>query len=146
MYSSTEQRARMSVSIAHQTRNAMGVFYKTSCEVTVRLPNAEKQRKSSALRFLSSFVVIAFAHPSHPFREGSDVFLQLPCSDADLKNLLHMDALNHPALKETSEGSATHHFCHVFSARGGLHCCAKPLQSHYQLAHDQMITKVNTNT
>ena len=86
--------------------------------------------------------------PTHTISlgEGSDVFLKLLCSDVDLKKLLHMDALNHPALNETSKVPATHHFCHVFSAFWGLHCCAKPLQSHYKLAYDQMITKVNTNT
>lgn len=38
---------------------------------------------------------------------------QLLCADVDLEKLLHMDALNHPALNETSKDSATHHFCHV---------------------------------
>lgn len=140
----------MSFGIIHQARNATGAggggTYKTPCEVTVGLPNTGKQCSSPASRFLSLFAIIAFAHPTHLFRGGSDVSLQLLCSNADLKNLLHMDALNHPALNETSKGSATHHFCHVVSALRGLHCCARPLQSHYQLAHDQMITKVNTNT
>lgn len=86
--------------------------------------------------------------PTHSisFGECSDVCLQLLCSDADLEKLLHMDAFNHTALNETSKDSTTHHSCHVFSALWGLHCCAKPLQSHYQLAYDQMITKVNTHT
>lgn len=86
--------------------------------------------------------------PTHAIStgEGSATFLKLLGSDADLGKLLHMDALNHPALNETSKDSATHHFCPVFSVFWGLHCCAKPLQSHYKLAYDQMITKVNRNT
>lgn len=75
----------------------------------------KKQCNSSALRFLNSFAKSAFAHPYHLIAEGSDVFLKLLCSDVDLKKLLHMDALNHPALNETSKVPATHHICHVFS-------------------------------
>lgn len=112
------------------------------------VPQHWKKKKATPLPWDFCACLQELPLPTHPisFGECSDICLQLLCSDADLEKLLHMDAFNHTALNETSKDSATHHSCHVFSALWGRHCCAKPLQSHYQLAYDQMITKVNTHT